>query len=85
MNYKRRSDVRVEDVAGETLVLDDQAGQIHQLNCTASFVWGRCDGKTSVDEIVALMAAQFDVDEKVARNDVVDVIRRLGELKLLSE
>jgi hypothetical protein len=85
MYYQRRSDVRVEDVAGETLVLDDQAGQIHQLNRTASFVWGRCDGKTSVDEIVALVTAEFEVHEKVARNDVVDVIRRLCELKLLSE
>jgi hypothetical protein len=81
--YQRRRDVSVEEVAGETLVLDDRAGCLHQLNQTASFVWNRCDGATSVASIARSLSDQFDVEDDVAKKDVADVVTRLCELNLL--
>jgi hypothetical protein len=85
MTYRRRADVRVHEVQGETLILDDQHGQIHQLNATASSIWLRCDGSTSIAQIVQHLTEQFDVDEAIARKDVAEAIERFRELKLLSE
>ena len=79
----RRTGVRTLEVGVETLVLDEQSGQIHQLNATASFVWRRCDGASSVVEIAGLLTREFDVDPATAAEDVARVITQLEELKLL--
>ncbi len=83
--YYRRSDVRIQELDGETLVLDDHHGFIHQLNQTASFVWHQCDGTCSTAEIVQRFAREFELDEVAASRDVTNVIEKLRELKLLEE
>ncbi len=85
MFYTQRPDVRIQQVDGETLVLDDQNGYIHQFNDTASFVWLQCDGKSSTKEIVRRLVQEFDVDEFVAARDVSDIIEKLCDLKLIRE
>lgn len=78
-----RSDVTVREVEGETLVLDLEAGRIHQFNPTASYIWHKCDGKTLLGEIAGMLAAEFDVDQRTAEQDVVATINKLRELQLL--
>ena len=80
---KRRGDVTARVVADECVLLDRDAGLVHQFNLTASFIWDRCDGWSTVDEIAALVAARFDVDRGVARVDVAAVVRQLLDLNLL--
>ena len=83
--YTQRPDVRIQQVDGETLVLDDQNGYIHQFNDSASFVWRQCDGKTSIVEIARRFAEEFELEDFVATKDVSEVIENLCALKLLSE
>ena len=80
---KRRSHLRVRVVEGETLVLDRQESQIHQLNQTASYIWDRCDGKSTVAEIAKQLAEVFDIDSMTAPKDVATIIRQLQRLNLL--
>jgi Coenzyme PQQ synthesis protein D (PqqD) len=80
---KRRPDVLSRLIDGETVVLDRQAGWVHQLNQTASYVWERCDGQSTVTDIVHRLAHAFDVDLSVATRDVRALIRQLQELHLL--
>jgi Coenzyme PQQ synthesis protein D (PqqD) len=64
-------------------VLDQQAGVIHQLNATASFIWERCDGQSTLTDIVQQLAHAFEVDPQVASCDVNAMIRQLEALNLL--
>jgi hypothetical protein len=80
---KRRGDVTARVVADECVLLDREAGLVHQFNVTASFIWDRCDGWSTVDEIAARMAERYDVDPGVARVDVAAVVRQLLDLNLL--
>src|SRR5690242_1673573 len=80
---KRRSDVRSHLIEGETVVLDRQAGLIHQLNDTASYVWERCDGQSTVSDIAHQLAQAFDVDLTVATRDVRAMVAQLEALHLL--
>ena len=85
MFYTRRPDVRIQYVDGETLVLDDQNGFIHQFNRTASFIWQQCDGKSSTADVVRRLAEEFDLEEAVAAKDVSAVIGQMRELRLISD
>lgn len=84
-NYypKRRSDVSVRVVEGETVVLDRQGELIHQLNQTASSIWDRCDGESTLEEIANRLAEAFDVDSEAAARDVASVVGQLHSLNLL--
>ena len=82
-HYIRRTSLVIQDVDGETLLLDGEGNCIHQLNRTASFVWHLCDGKTSVEDIVRLLIREFDVDEATAAQDVASVVDKLRGLNLL--
>ena len=83
MYYCRKPDVRIQQVNGETLVLNDQHGYIHQLNETASFVWRHCDGRSSLSDIVHRLTEKFDVESDIAANDVKEIIEKLCESRLL--
>ena len=80
---KRRVDVNVRMVDGEVMVLDRQSDLIHQLNHTASYIWDRCDGQSTVAEIANQLAAAFHVDADTAVQDVATTIRQLHSLGLL--
>jgi Coenzyme PQQ synthesis protein D (PqqD) len=70
----RRSDLTVREAEGETLVLDRVAGKIHQLNETASYVWGCCDGSSTVMEIATRYANEYSIAHKLAHEDVIAVV-----------
>ena len=80
---KRRVDVNVRMVDGEVVVLDRQSDLIHQLNHTASYIWDRCDGQSTVAEIADQLAAAFHVDAHTAIQDVATTIRQLHGLGML--
>ena len=80
---KRRSDVRVRVVDGEMVVLDRQGGLIHQLNQTASFIWDRCDGKSTVADITNQLAEAFDVDPKTSLKDIAAIVGQFQKLNLV--
>lgn len=80
---KRRVDVNVRMVDGEVVVLDRQSDLIHQLNHTASYIWDRCDGQSTVAEIANQLAAAFHVHADTAVQDVATTIRQLHSLGLL--
>jgi hypothetical protein len=80
---RKRGDVTMRTVDGECVLLDRDAGLVHHFNLTASFIWDRCDGRSSVEDIAAGLTERFDVDPVLARTDVTTVVRQLRDLNLL--
>ena len=79
----RRADLTTRELEGETLILDRQHEHVHQLNTSASYVWQRCDGQTTVREIAESMAQDFGIGLEEAERDVEGLVSRLKELGLL--
>lgn len=80
---KRRADVRTRTVEGETIVLDRQNGQIHQLNPTASYLWEQCDGTLTVEAMALRLVDNFAVETHTALHDVATVVAQFHTLHLL--
>ena len=68
----------------EALVVDVKGGLLYPLNSVGARIWDLCDGARSVDEIVGLLAAEFEAPEPTIRADAVDFIERLADAKLVS-
>ena len=82
---RRDESVMVREVDGEILVLDTLSNQVHQLNRTASLIWRLFGEEASPEAIAAALTAEFAVDEQTALNDVLETLRRLRSLNLLTE
>ncbi len=80
---KRRPDIRTRVVDGETIVLDRGDEFVHQFNKTATYIWDRCNGHRTPDEITFDLCEVFDVDFPTARKDVLATVEQLRRSKLL--
>jgi hypothetical protein len=82
---KRRSDVETRTVGDEVVVLDATGQRVHRLNGSASYIWDCCDGRNSVSEIVARLAAAFGVTQDAVLSDVHNAIAEFDRLGLMED
>src|ERR1700674_5130626 len=63
----RKAGLVIQELPDEVLVYDLERDRAHCLNQTAAFVWQRCDGKNTTQQIARTLGRQFDcaVDEKI--------------------
>jgi len=80
---QRRLDLVSRIIDGETVILNREAGELHRLNPTASFIFECCDGSSSVDAIIARLASAYDVDLMTGQKDVSETLLKLESLNLL--
>jgi len=45
------------------------------LNDTGTFIWKLCDGKTTINEIIAAVIKKYDVEKQNAEKDVLGLIQ----------
>ena len=56
----RRERVIVQQVEGDSVLLDIDSGAYFTLNPVGSLVWERCDGSATVSTIVSAVCDEFD-------------------------
>ena len=83
MPRARQDELVVEQLPDETLVYDLKRHKAHCLNRTSALAWSRCDGRTTVAEVAALLEGELKIpaDEAV----VWMALDRLGRAHLLKE
>ena len=79
----RAESLVVREVSDGILLLDMEAGKIHQLNATAGFIWQQCDGVASAADIAASVAREYGVEEGAAARDVEMALSELRALNLV--
>ena len=77
----RTKDVLVEELGGECVIYDAQNKKAHNLNPTATWVFRRCDGSTSISEIALRFEQEFSCTNGLEL--VESAIERLDEANLL--
>ncbi len=84
MNPQARKDrLVIEELPEETLIYDQERHKAHCLNQTAAFVWGRCDGRTSVDGLAKALEDELGIP---AGGETVRLaLDRLGRAHLLEQ
>lgn len=65
------------EIDGRAVIIQTKAGEVHELNATATFLWRQTDGSRTVAELAEALRAEFEIDEATA---LADVNAFLGEL-----
>ena len=78
----RHEGLVVKDMEGELAIYDERESRAHELNAAAAAVWRKCDGRTSIGQIAAQIAAETDLpeDEEIVRI-ALDQLSRAGLLE----
>ncbi len=79
----RKKRLLVEEVEGETLVYDLRSHKAHCLNDIAAFVWERCDGGNTVEDLMRLAETELGVTS--SEDFIWLALDRLKESALLEQ
>lgn len=80
--YRRRPQVIETDLGAELILLDPLTQEMFALNATGREVWRALDGR-ALDDIAARVVAAFDVTREVASADVLSLVHRLVDARLV--
>ena len=56
---------------------------VYTLNETGAFIWEQINGKRSVEEIIAVLTAEYDIDNKSAEADVFSFIENMSKYLII--
>ncbi len=87
--YAASGDVVVRQVDDQTILIplesgiDDTANEPFVLNMTGREIWRRLDGKRSLEDIAADLAARFKQPAGIIQKDVIGFVKQLLKRKML--
>ena len=79
----QRPGLSIRYVDLEAIILDREADVVHQLNPSASYIWSRFDGNTSIDDIIQSLVDDFQLDVAAATQEVTELVEQLSQHNLL--
>lgn len=83
--FEKPPDVIEREMDGEVVLLDLNTGVYFSLNELGAELWGMLDGKRRVGEMVDWVVENYEVERKVAENDVGELLEDLHQENLIKE
>ena len=80
---RQKPDYRLQELDGELLLYHLGNSTIMYCNQSASTIWQLCDGKRSVNEMVALLTAAYDYDPQIMASEVTAVLDAFAKHKVI--
>ena len=77
MRPKRHSDAASRIYDGEAFIVLPRQSVYKILNSTGTRIWDLIDGNRTIDEMVRIVAEEYEVSEEQARYDIGEFIRDL--------
>ena len=84
---KVKSGYIVKKVMGSYMLVspNGESGTMQTMNETGAYLWDLLTKDTTVDEMVAKMVKEYDVDAACAKSDIENFISKLRSSNLLDE
>ena len=78
---RREKELLIQELPDETIIYDKSNHKVHCLNTVSTFVWRRCDGRTSEAELAQLLPGELGLPANEAL--VRLALEKLGQARLL--
>jgi hypothetical protein len=72
-----------QEVEGETVLLDLEAGRYYVLDDVGTRCWQLLTDHGELETVMSVMLTEFDVDEQTLRSDVEALLARLTQAQLV--
>lgn len=69
----------------KTILFDARSGRLFELSETAACIWELCDGKNTEDDIVSILAKEFNKDEEDIRGDITEFMEEMYKRGFLAK
>ncbi len=56
---------------------------VYTLNETGAFVWEHIDGKRTVEDLIAALTGEYDIDSETATNDVISLLEEMSKYLII--
>jgi hypothetical protein len=80
---KKSSDTAFRVLGDEAIIVNFEDSFFYNLNKVGTFIWNRCDGQHSVDEIAQALTEEYEVSPETASHDCREFLDELAEQGLL--
>ena len=80
---KRGEQVIAQKASNDLLLLNMEDGNYYSLNEVGGRIWELCDGNRSVSQLIATLAAEYNVSNETLEKDVCEVLEDLENGKLI--
>jgi len=83
INPIRREEIMERKIANEHMLYDAAGKMVHVINESAYFIWKRCDGQHTIEDIVKEASTESGTSEILIRPDVEQCMAIFREKGLL--
>ncbi len=83
VSYRQNPRTAGRIIDGLAFIVTPDDNKLHTLNATGTAIWELTESPRSLDEIVAALAARFDVDGERARADAIGFCADLCARRIL--
>jgi len=88
--YQKDPSIVSRDIAGEVILVPIRQNvgdleNIYTLNPTAARAWALFDEQHTLEEVSQMIVEEFEVEEEVARRDLLELVSQLLEIKAIIE
>jgi len=82
--FQKDPSIVSQEIAGEVILVPvrqsvGELDSIYTLNETAAYTWSLIDGHHTLEEIHQQIVAEYDIDEDVARQDLLELVEKLQQ------
>ncbi|MEN8208850.1 MAG: PqqD family protein [Candidatus Fermentibacteria bacterium] len=80
--YRHNPDTVFREIAGEFILVPihhkaGEADSIYVLNKMGTRIWELVDGKRTLTDIVSMISAEYEVDYKIAADDLIEYVNEM--------
>ena len=80
----RKIEIDDTDLDGEKVMMNFDKGQYFMMNEVGSRIWDIIDKPIKVKEIIETLTLEYEVDEEVCKDAVIEFIERLNKAELIN-
>lgn len=68
--YRQNKDVIFREEEDEAIIFNPDNSDIVVINSTGCFIWSKCDGKNTREDLINNIIEEFDTTAEVAKKDL---------------
>jgi hypothetical protein len=83
--FKKTADARYRNVGGEGIVVRQAAGEVLVLSEVGARVLDLIESGTPVGGLLAILAAEYEIEEAILERDVMEYLREVLEAGIVEQ